>query len=136
VFGAMAPVSRTYDVIADIDHPWEGTYELTVGQSPQGPPQDTLTLFVTRDAPAPVLIGALGARGSRFLDPRFEGTGSVAPDGSLVLQLVADPPGQPNRQRRYVLTASRFDPSGTTTGSFRNPDGVLVSGGFALRRLP
>lgn len=132
VFGAMVPVSRTYDVVADIDHPWEGRYELTCA----GACGDTLTLYVTRDNPAPVLVGALAERATGLFQPRFEATGAVNGDGSLVLAVVADPPGPEHRQRRALLAADVFVPNGTTSGTIYNPSTGAAIGAFALRRLP
>lgn len=136
VFGAMAPVSRTYSVVADLDHPWEGRYELYSG-SGAGP--DTLTLYVTRDVPSPVLIGALAENAQGLFAPRWEATGTVAEDGALALAVIADPPGPEHRQRRLVLVSDHFAPAGTTTGIIRNESRDAanpVVGAFALRRLP
>ena len=135
VFGAMAPVSRTYDVVADIDHPWEGRYRLMTNMA--GGSDDTLTLFVTRDAPSPVLIGALGVAADPlgFLAPRFEITGAVESGMRMTWALVVEPPGHPNRQRRGLLTAEAFNPAGITTGLLRDARQSPV-GTFTLQRLP
>jgi hypothetical protein len=131
VFGAMVPVNRTYSVVGDSDHPWEGRYRLT-GDVQGISFDDTLTLFVTRNVPAPVLVGALADTADGLFAPRFEAMGSVAND-TITLNVLVDPPGHQVRQVRSVFRGA-FDPAGTTTGTIRNTSGE-VRGGFLMRRI-
>ena len=129
----MVPVNRTYDVVADVDHEWEGRYQLTTNLS--GGTSDTLALYVTRDAPWPVLIGALMDNAVGLFEPRAEITGAVGERMQMTWAIVVDPPGPAHRQRRFLLAAAAFDPAGITTGVVREADQTSI-GTFTLQRLP
>ena len=132
VFGSMAPVNRTFDVVGDVDHPFEGRYSLT-GTYDGATFSGDLRLFVTRDVVLPVLVSALVDNPAGLLAPRAEASGWVK-DGALVLTLLRDPPGQPVQQLRYVINGT-FHPNGTTGGTVYGP-GQAPGGSFVLTRVP
>jgi len=133
VFGALAPVNRTYDVVADVDHPWEGRYTLSTTILGDAHTQD-IELFVTRDRPSPVLISALADSAGGALGPRFEATGNVDAVNRMTLTVVADTPGPQVRLRRAVLEAV-FRPTGITSGIIRDPTTREEVGAFQMERV-
>jgi hypothetical protein len=134
VFGGIAPVNRTYDVVGDIDHPWEGAYTLTTSFPGETVTHD-ITLYVTRDVPRPVLVSALASNTSGTLAPRFEATGAVTADSVLSLTVVPDQPGPAVQQRRALLRGT-FRPEGTTSGPILNPATGEQVGTFTMVRAP
>lgn len=129
VFGSVAPLNRTYDVVADVDHPWEGRYQLS-GSELSG----IIDLFVTRDRPSPVLIGGLFRAAGGVIGPRAESTGFVDDQGNMTLVVVRDPPGEAVQQARAYLRG-HFNPSGTTTGTVVDELGG-PHGTFVMTRMP
>lgn len=108
VFGAMAPVNRTYVVRGDTDHPLEGRYVFELATDTAA---DTtrfeLDLFVNRDRPNPVLVNGLapGSSCNRtfcvFAGPRLEASGWVEGDFLHLWVIDIDRPGGP--QFRLLL---------------------------------
>lgn len=133
VFGSVAPLNATYDVVGDVDHPIEGRYRLEAG-GPSVSFDADVELYVTREQPrllfAALLTGVTGA-----LAPRGEGYGSLLggfASGQMAFEVLADPPGQAVVPRRYRLEG--FFANGSS-------DGVVVLAGdtvgsYRLRRLP
>jgi hypothetical protein len=132
VFGGVAPVNRTYEVVGDSNHPYEGRYRLTanVGQTPL---EGTLRLFVSRDAPEPLLVAALVESPVGFAAPRAEGAGRVE-NGRLSFVLLRDPPGAGVSPERVELRGA-FEPAGVSTGEVLGA-GQQPVGAFRLERLP
>ena len=134
VFGGVAPVNRTYEVVGDSNHPFEGRYRLD-GTAFSDTLAGDLRLFVTRDLPAPQLVSALIVGPQGFIAPQGEATGRVRiGSGQLELTLLRDPPGPALDQRRVKLLGT-FVPNGVTTGLVVTP-GDSVVGAFRLERLP
>ena len=128
VFGAMIPVNRTYDVVADRHHPWEGDYRLS------GPDfGGIIHLFVDRDAPLPILVAGLVDSTSGFIAPRAESSGSVDGAGIVTLAVVRDVAGEPVHQARLILRG-HLDATGTTTGTAVDASGNS-HGTFTLTRM-
>lgn len=130
VFGGVAPVNRTFQVVGTVDHPWEGRYSLegsVFGDTLLG----ELRLFVTRDLPEPVLVAALmESPGGPAL--RAEVVGRVEA-GVLTVTLLRDPPG-PVVSRERVRLEGVFHPDSVTSGTISAQAGV-VAGPFRLERL-
>ncbi len=134
VFGGVAPVNRTYEVVADSNHPFEGRYRLS-GRVNTDTLVGDLRLFVTRDVPAPELVSALVVDPVGFLAPQAEATGRVRiGSGQLQLTLLRDVPGPRLDQRRVQLLGT-FRPDSVTIGQVVGM-GDTVVGQFRLERLP
>lgn len=134
VFGAMAPVNETYEVRADVDHPYEGRYTLVARSLADSAVLD-VELYVNRDRPAPVLVNGL-IRGTLFrpgaaLAEIAELAGRVE-NGGLHAWLIG--PGGTGFLERSLLVGG-FDPGGTATGTLRNPAGQDI-GTWRMARIP
>ena len=132
VFGGVAPVNRIYEVTGDVDHPWEGRYELR-GQINGDSLGADLDLFVTFETDERVLVAALARSPSGELLPQAEASGWVE-NGVLTLVVLRDVPGQPILQDRAVLVGP-WNPAGLTTGPIRNLVGGAI-GDYQLVRVP
>lgn len=135
VFGAMAPVNRTYVVRGTVDHPFEGRYQLDFTPTTTSGRAFTavLELFVNRDRPEPVLINALGTVTEGFFAGRLalEASGR-AQDGRLHLWLMDTESGA---EQPRVLLLGGFDPGGSASGIVTTRDSGTV-GSYILSRLP
>lgn len=134
VFGAVAPVNETYEVRAEVDHPYEGRYTLVAKAGADSAVLD-VELYVNRDRPEPVLVNGL-VRGTLFrpgaaLVEIAELAGRVE-NGGLHAWLIG--PGGTGFLERSLLVGG-FDPGGTATGTLRNPAGADI-GTWRMTREP
>lgn len=129
VFGGVAPVNRTYRIIADADDPIEGRYRLD-GILGTG----EFDVFVTRDSigEAPLLLAAIATQTGGALVPQAELTGRLV-RGRLEMAILRDVPGYEVQQTRWLLRGV-FVPD-STVGDVRNTNGEIL-GDFSFTRLP
>jgi hypothetical protein len=137
VFGSMAPVNRTYAVRGDVDHPFEGRYQLDfIPTASFGPRAFTavLDLYVNRDLPEPVLINGLGTVTQGFFagGQALEVAGRVTSDRRLHLWVMDT---ETSDLQPRILLLGDFDPAGTASGTVTTRDGG-TAGTYILSRLP
>jgi hypothetical protein len=132
VFGGVAPVNRTFEVVGDSGHVLEGRYRLDGSLATGDTIIGELRLFVTRDGPAPLLVATLVDNPAGWLLPRAEGAGRVS-SGTLRLELYRDPEGVEVARERLVLTGP-FGAQSVTQGTIAGVDGA-ASGSYRLERL-
>lgn len=133
VFGAVAPINATYEVVGEVDHPIEGLYRLEASA-------DSVTftaeaeLFVIRERPQ-LLFAALLTNGTGALAPRGEAYGSLtagtAASGLMSFTVLVDPPGQA-LVRRYYRLVGQLD-GGRSQGQVY--DGGRLAGTYRLTRV-
>jgi len=132
VFGGVAPVNRTYDVVGDVDHPYEGRFRLEAIRNGDSLSAD-LELYVSFASPEQVLVSALGRNPRGLLAPQAEGSGRVRGD-TLTMVMLRDTPGHAVNQERFLLEGI-FRPAGETTGLLLDEERAVI-GGFRMARLP
>ncbi|MEK6769736.1 MAG: hypothetical protein AABY85_12205, partial [Gemmatimonadota bacterium] len=134
VFGSMAPVNRTYSVHGDVDHPYEGRYELDYTPTNGGRAFTAqLDLYVNRDR-LPVLINAIGnvTQGYFSGGQALEAAGGVQTGGGMSLWVIDT---ETSAEQPRILLLGDIDPAGTAGGIVRDRDGADI-GRYTLTRLP
>ncbi|MDO8666639.1 MAG: hypothetical protein Q7J79_08510, partial [Gemmatimonadales bacterium] len=134
VFGSMAPVNRTYTVRGDVDHPYEGRYQLDYTPTTGGRAFTAqLDLYVNRDRP-PILINAVGnvTQGYFSGGQALEAAGLIQSAGGMSLWVIDTETGA---EQPRILLLGDIDPAGTAGGIVRDRDGTDI-GTYTLARLP
>jgi hypothetical protein len=134
VFGAVAPVSRVWEVRGDVDHPLEGRYALVARAGADSVVMD-LELYVTRDRPEPVLINGL-LRGTLFVPGASlveigELAGRV--EGGAIHAWLIGPPQTGFLERSLLVGA--FTSASAAGGGVRDPAGRDI-GTWRMTRVP
>ncbi|MBI1722670.1 MAG: DUF4249 family protein [Gemmatimonadetes bacterium] len=133
VFGSMAPVNRTYVVRGEVDHPYEGRYQLDYTPSNGGRAFTAeLDVYVNRDRPAPALVNAIGTVTQGYFSggQALEAAGRISAAGALHLWVIDTETGA---EQPAILLVGGFDPAGAANGTVQDRDGATV-GTYTLTR--